>query len=89
MQPFALLQQRIGRKTLDRKILQEVPVVVLAYDLLEWQGEDWRNQPQAKRRAQLEEVIARCNSPVLLASPVLTGTDWSRPRPPARSLPQI
>jgi len=76
VQPFALLQQRIGRKTLDKKILEEVPVVVLAYDLLEWQGEDWRNQPQAKRRAQLEAVIARCNSPVLLASPVLTGSDW-------------
>ncbi len=76
VQPFALLQQRIGRKTLHKKILEEVPVVVLAYDLLEWQGEDWRNQPQVKRRAQLEEVIARCNSPVLLPSPVLTGEDW-------------
>jgi len=76
VQPFALLQQRIGRKTLDKKILEDVPVVVLAYDLLEWQGEDWRNQPQAKRRAQLEDVIARCNSPVLLPSPVLTGLDW-------------
>ncbi|WP_336353458.1 ATP-dependent DNA ligase [Pseudomonas atacamensis] len=76
VQPFTLLQQRIGRKTLDKKILEEVPVVVLAYDLLEWQGEDWRNQPQVKRRAQLEEVIARCNSPVLLPSPVLTGEDW-------------
>ncbi|RRW58773.1 ATP-dependent DNA ligase [Pseudomonas moraviensis] len=76
VQPFALLQQRIGRKTLDKKILEEVPVVVLAYDLLEWQGEDWRNQPQVKRRAQLEEVIARCNSPVLLPSPVLNGEDW-------------
>lgn len=76
VQPFALLQQRIGRKTLDKKILEDVPVVVLAYDLLEWQGDDWRNQPQARRRAQLDDVIARCNSPVLLPSPVLTGTDW-------------
>jgi DNA ligase-1 len=76
VQPFAQLQQRIGRKTLDKKILEEVPVVVLAYDLLEWQGDDWRNQPQARRREQLEQVIARCNSPVLLPSPVLSGTDW-------------
>ncbi|RIJ11730.1 ATP-dependent DNA ligase [Pseudomonas sp. 91RF] len=76
VQPFALLQQRIGRKTLDRKILEDVPVVVLAYDLLEWQGEDWRNQPQIKRREQLEQVLARCNNPVLLPSPVLTGSDW-------------
>ncbi|ABA72954.1 MULTISPECIES: ATP-dependent DNA ligase [Pseudomonas] len=76
VQPFALLQQRIGRKSLDRKILEDAPVVVLAYDLLEWQGEDWRNQPQARRREQLEQVIARCNNPVLLPSPILTGDDW-------------
>lgn len=76
VQPFALLQQRIGRKSLDRKILEDAPVVILAYDLLEWQGEDWRNQPQAKRREQLEQIIARCNNPVLLPSPILTGDDW-------------
>ncbi|MGF6126025.1 DNA ligase-1 [Pseudomonas frederiksbergensis] len=76
VQPFALLQQRIGRKTLGKKILDDVPVVLLAYDLLEWQGEDWRNHPQAERRTQLEQVIDSCNSPVLLASPVLTGEDW-------------
>ncbi|WP_236190217.1 ATP-dependent DNA ligase [Pseudomonas pharyngis] len=76
VQPFALLQQRIGRKSLDRKILEDAPVVILAYDLLEWQGEDWRNQPQARRREQLEQVIARCNNPVLLPSPTLTGDDW-------------
>ncbi|WP_131108195.1 ATP-dependent DNA ligase [Pseudomonas sp. Sample_10] len=76
VQPFALLQQRIGRKTLSKKMLGDIPVVILAYDLLEWAGEDWRNQPQAQRRAQLEQVIARCNHPALLASPLLTGEDW-------------
>ena len=88
VQPFALLQQRIGRKTLDRKILEEVPVVILAYDLLEWAGDDWRNQPQDKRRTQLEQVIATCNNPVLLASPVLTGENWfdlARQRESSRS----
>ncbi|MDR6914905.1 DNA ligase-1 [Pseudomonas sp. 3296] len=76
VQPFALLQQRIGRKILGKKILDEVPVVLLAYDLLEWAGEDWRTQPQARRRTQLEQLIATCNDPVLLLSPVLTGDDW-------------
>ncbi|MCI8209519.1 ATP-dependent DNA ligase [Pseudomonas sp. S25] len=76
VQPFALLQQRIGRKTLGKKILEEVPVVVLAYDLLEWQGHDWRSRPQHERRAQLEELIAGTQSPVLLASPVVSGRDW-------------
>ena len=89
VQPFALLQQRIGRKTLGKKILDEVPVVVMAFDLLEWQGADWRNQPQARRRTQLEQVITQCNNPVLLPSPVLTGKDWldlARQREASRSL---
>ncbi|KPN92426.1 ATP-dependent DNA ligase [Pseudomonas nunensis] len=89
VQPFALLQQRIGRKTLGKKILEEVPVVLLAYDLLEWQGEDWRNHTQAERRTQLDTVIATCNSPVLLASPVLSGEDWfdlARQREASRQL---
>lgn len=76
VQPFALLQQRIGRKTLSKKVLEDAPVAVLAYDLLEHQGDDWRNHPQAERRAQLEQVVARCNQPALLASPLLTATTW-------------
>ncbi len=89
VQPFALLQQRIGRKTLGKKILDDVPVVLLAYDLLEWQGEDWRNQTQANRRTQLEQVVATCNNPVLMASPLLTGDDWfdlARQREASRQL---
>ncbi|MBD8184606.1 ATP-dependent DNA ligase [Pseudomonas viridiflava] len=76
VQPFALLQQRIGRKTLGKKILADVPVVILAYDLLEWEGHDWRSRPQHERRAQLEILIGEARSDVLLPSPVLTGKDW-------------
>ncbi|PKH23263.1 ATP-dependent DNA ligase [Pseudomonas fluorescens] len=76
VQPFALLQQRIGRKTLSKKVLEDAPVAVLAYDLLEYQGDDWRNHPLAERRTQLERVIAQCNQPVLLPSPVLEGHTW-------------
>ena len=35
--PFNLLQQRIGRKTLTKKVLADAPVGFIAYDLLEWQ----------------------------------------------------
>ncbi|PSL94711.1 ATP-dependent DNA ligase [Pseudomonas sp. R9.37] len=77
VQPFALLQQRIGRKTLSKKVLEDAPVAVLAYDLLEFEGDDWRNHTQAERRTQLEQVIAQCNQPVLLPSPSLTGTSWA------------
>ncbi|WP_122509313.1 ATP-dependent DNA ligase [Pseudomonas viridiflava] len=76
VQPFALLQQRIGRKALGKKILADVPVVILAYDLLEWEGHDWRSRPQHERRAQLEILIGEAGSDVLLPSPVLTGKDW-------------
>jgi DNA ligase-1 len=89
VQPFALLQQRIGRKTLGKKILEDAPVAVLAYDLLEYQGDDWRNHPQAERRAQLERVIAQCNHPSLLPSPLLTGVTWqdlAQQREASRSL---
>ena len=89
VQPFALLQQRIGRKTLGKKILEDVPVVILAYDLLEWEGHDWRSRPQHERRSQLETLITQCESPVLLPSPVLTGTDWldlGKQREASRSL---
>ncbi|WP_085637348.1 MULTISPECIES: ATP-dependent DNA ligase [unclassified Pseudomonas] len=77
VQPFALLQQRIGRKRLDKKILEDAPVAMIAYDLLEWQGEDWRNRPQSQRREQLEQVIAGCADPVLRLSPILTADDWA------------
>ncbi|KRP60875.1 ATP-dependent DNA ligase [Pseudomonas trivialis] len=76
VQPFALLQQRIGRKTLSKKVLEDAPVAVLAYDLLEYQGDDWRNHVQAERRAQLEQVIRACDQPVLLPSPLLQADTW-------------
>jgi DNA ligase-1 len=54
--PFAQMQRRIGRKVLGPKILADVPVVLLAYDLLEWRGEDIREWPLERRRAQLEAL---------------------------------
>lgn len=89
VQPFALLQQRIGRKTLTPKILQTLPVVILAYDLLEWQGADWRAQPQSARRAQLEKVVEACGQSQLQLSPLLTGASWQdldKQRDASRSL---
>ncbi|QJQ22103.1 ATP-dependent DNA ligase [Pseudomonas sp. SK] len=89
VQPFALLQQRLGRKTLGKKLLSDAPVVLQAYDLLEWQGEDWRSRPQHARRRQLERVLeAQPLAPVLL-SPLLEGPDWAdlaRQREQSRSL---
>ena len=89
IQPFALLQQRIGRRTLTAKVLATAPVAVLAYDLLEWQGADWRQVPQDARRRQLEELVTACGQECLKLSPVLMGKNWSdlaRQREASRSL---
>jgi DNA ligase-1 len=55
--PFAQLQRRIGRKTLGARILADVPVVLVAYDLLEHEGRDLRGEPLAARRAELARVV--------------------------------
>ncbi|MBB3180112.1 ATP-dependent DNA ligase [Variovorax sp. Sphag1AA] len=89
VQPFAELQKRIGRKTLGAKLLREIPVVLLAYDLLECEGRDLRTLPQHERRVQLDSLIADAQHPSLIASPMLHGEDWndlSRQREAARSM---
>jgi DNA ligase-1 len=75
--PFAQLQRRIGRKALGPKILGEVPVVLLAYDLLEIGGEDIRERPIAERRAMLEDLLARVpTNGRFLLSPVVRTENW-------------
>ena len=89
VQPFAELQRRIGRKTLGPKLLREIPVVLLGYDLLEWQGRDLRTLPQQERRALMDELVTQVQHPQLIASPMLTGESWSdlsRQREAARSM---
>jgi DNA ligase 1 len=76
--PFAQLQRRIGRKTLGPKILAEVPVVLLAYDLLEADGEDVRERPFAWRRARLEALVrATPAAGRILLSPAVRGGGWA------------
>ena len=66
--PFADLQRRIGRKTVGKKLLAEVPVSFVAFDLLEFAGVDLRARPLAERRAQLERVVAAADSPAVQLS---------------------
>jgi DNA ligase-1 len=73
--PFALLQQRIGRKTLTKKVLADAPAHFIAYDLLEWRGEDQRPRPQHARRAELEQVVHGLPGSISL-SPLATADDW-------------
>jgi len=75
--PFAQLQRRIGRKVLGPKILAEVPVVLLAYDLLEVDGEDVRAWPLSWRRARLEALVRDTPSAGrILLSPAVRAEAW-------------
>ena len=71
---FHLLQQRIGRKTLTRKVLADAPVRFVAYDLLEEDGADLRALPQAQRRERLLALAGRAG---LEVSPEVCADDWA------------
>jgi DNA ligase-1 len=72
--PFNLLQRRIGRKTLNKRVLTDAPVRFLAYDLLEAGASDRRHEPQHVRRALLEALL---QGQRLQASPNVAAPDWA------------
>ncbi len=55
---FNDLQTRIGRKTVSKSLLQKTPVIIKAYDLLEWNGTDIRDKPFMERRRLLENLCS-------------------------------
>ena len=57
--PFSELQKRLGRKTVGTQLLQAVPVVLIAYDLLYARGKVLIDEPLAERRRILEELVPR------------------------------
>ncbi len=78
---FHLLQQRIGRKTLSKRVLAEAPVRFVAYDLLEHDGQDLRTQPQQVRRERLLALQGRLAAahhiPGFDVSPEVQADDWA------------
>tara|TARA_R110002020_G_scaffold106630_15_gene248161 strand:- start:937 stop:2556 length:1620 start_codon:yes stop_codon:yes gene_type:complete len=59
---FNDLQTRIGRKNITKNQLKKTPVILKAYDVLEWKGEDIRNLPFVERRKILEKLYSEVNS---------------------------
>jgi DNA ligase 1 len=76
--PFSVLQTRIGRKTISKKQLTEAPVGFIAYDILEYEGKDFRDETFIKRRKLLEQITADIHHPYLLLSPTLHVDDWQQ-----------
>jgi len=62
--PFSALQTRLGRKRVTEKMIREVPVVYVAFDVLFARGELTIDRPLRERSELLSDVVAR-----LLAAP--------------------
>ena len=62
---FFELQHRLGRKVVAKKLREEVPVVLVAFDLLYLDGEPLLDRPLRERRKLLEGL--RLEHPFLLA----------------------
>jgi DNA ligase-1 len=87
--PFSVLQTRITRKSLSKKILLEAPVSFIAFDLLEWGGKDLRNEPLYERKALLEELAQKASHPKFKLSENISFGSWeelARVRENAREL---
>jgi DNA ligase-1 len=77
IQSFNELQTRLGRKQVSKKMLSSHPVAIVAYDILEYKGEDIRHYTLSDRRNLLEKIIATINRPErVFVSPIVSGESW-------------
>lgn len=74
---FNMLQTRIGRKNISKELLETHPVILIAYDLLEWNGKDLRDTPFEKRRELLDKLVKTKgkNTPLYLSN-TMTFATW-------------
>ena len=79
IEPFAKLQQRLNRKVLTDRLMADLPVAFIAYDLLEEGGADLRALPQFGRRTRLERIVEAARergATALRLSPRVEAPDW-------------
>jgi len=73
---FSDLQQRLNRKTVTTKMLDEYPAFIRAYDLLFDREEDVRGRSYVDRRARLAEVIDHAPHDRFDLSPLVEFSSW-------------
>jgi DNA ligase-1 len=76
VQSFNVLQQRLNRKTVTAKLLEEFPAHLRAYDLLFEGAADLRDLPFADRRTRLETLLQRLNTSRVDISPLVPFATW-------------
>lgn len=70
IQPFQLLQKRMGVKKPSKKILEKYPVIFIAYDLLYNGRQPIFDEILKERRAQLHQISETYNIPTTKQFPV-------------------
>jgi len=76
---FNVLQTRIGRKNVTNKILESAPVILMAYDLLEYEGRDLRQTPLRERRKLLEKILAENpTNGIIILSEIVEVKKWEQ-----------
>ncbi len=60
--PFSKLQQRLGRKKVSGRLMQDVPVAYLVFDVLYADGEVLLDHPLRDRARILDELLTSSNS---------------------------
>jgi DNA ligase-1 len=76
VQSFNVLQQRLNRKTVNAKLLDEFPAHLRAYDLLVDGEQDLRDLPFAERRTRLEKLLSKLDHARIDISALVPFTTW-------------
>jgi DNA ligase-1 len=76
VQTFNVLQQRLNRKVISQKLLDEFPAHIRTYDLLAEGEEDLRDFPFSERRMRLLKFVKKLNDPRIDVSPLIEFSDW-------------
>ncbi len=74
--PFSELQRRLGRKNVSVKMRNDVPVLFMSYDLLEFDGVDFRNKSTQERRSILQSWSSGISSRYFGISPLIDACSW-------------
>lgn len=78
VQAFSTLQQRLNRKTITKNQLRDAPIGFYAYDLLEYEGVDQREEPLAERRKSLQDLVHSLPENSISLSQVVAFDDWQQ-----------
>jgi DNA ligase-1 len=75
---FSLLQKRMNRKKPSASLIKQLPVVFVAFDIMEYQGEILTSLPFWERRNYLELVATSWNKAVFSIAAVNTFKEWGQ-----------